>query len=246
MKRINRYYDAAKAHHTPEGFRNLEPSQRQEGDLQRWQDERKRQGLPKPPQQGYAQFTERWWQPADLSGNDDSVWWLGHASMLLRLSGRYILIDPVLSERASPLSFYGPKRRTPPPLTVEQLPAVDAVLISHNHYDHLDRRTVRQLARRFPQAEFIVPLGLKRWFRRYRLKVHELDWWQSLPLGELTVYATPARHWSMRTLWDRNRSPFAVGAQLGVLHVDRQCGHRVALGGQRRRQGALHCRQPEQ
>lgn len=116
------------------------------------------------------------------------------------------LIDPVLSERASPLSFYGPKRKTPTPLTVEQLPAVDAVLISHNHYDHLDRRTVRQLARCFPQAEFIVPLGLKRWFRRYRLKVHELDWWQSLSLGELTVYATPARHWSMRTLWDRNRS----------------------------------------
>ena len=126
--------------------------------------------------------------------------------MLLRLGGRYILIDPVLSERASPLSFYGPKRKTPTPLTVEQLPAVDAVLISHNHYDHLDRRTVRQLARCFPQAEFIVPLGLKRWFRRYRLKVHELDWWQSLSLGELTVYATPARHWSMRTLWDRNRS----------------------------------------
>ncbi|HGM6756350.1 TPA: MBL fold metallo-hydrolase [Serratia marcescens] len=206
MKRVNRYYDAAKAHHTPEGFRNPEPSQRQEGDLQRWQDERKRQGLPKPPQQGYAQFTERWWQPADLSGSDDGIWWLGHASMLLRLGGRYILIDPVLSERASPLSFYGPKRKTPTPLTVEQLPAVDAVLISHNHYDHLDRRTVRQLARRFPQAEFIVPLGLKRWFRRYRLKVHELDWWQSLSLGELTVYATPARHWSMRALWDRNRS----------------------------------------
>lgn len=206
MKRINRYYDAAKAHHTPEGFRNPEPSQRQEGDLQRWQDERKRQGLPKPPQHGYAQFTERWWQPADLSGSDDSVWWLGHASMLLRLGGRYVLIDPVLSERASPLSFYGPKRRTPPPLAVGQLPAVDAVLISHNHYDHLDRRTVRQLARRFPRAEFIVPLGLKRWFRRYRLNVYELDWWQSVSLGELTAYATPARHWSMRTLWDRNRS----------------------------------------
>lgn len=207
LKITNRYYDAGKAHHTPQGFRNPEPSQRQAGDLKRWQDERKQLGLPKPPQMGYPQFTQRWWQRADLSGSDNSIWWLGHASMLLRLDGRYILIDPVLSERASPFSFYGPKRKTPPPLTVQQLPTVDVVLISHNHYDHLDRRTVRQLARRFPQATFIVPLGLKNWFRRYRLqRVEELDWWDSLQLGDLTFHCTPARHWSMRTLWDRNRS----------------------------------------
>ncbi|HFK7186280.1 TPA: MBL fold metallo-hydrolase [Serratia odorifera] len=206
-KNTNRYYDASKAHHTPQGFRNPEPSQRQEGDLRRWQDERKKRGLPKPPSDGYQQFTANWWQQADLGGEQDCIWWLGHASILLRLDGRYVLIDPVLSPRASPLSFYGPKRRTPPPLTVRQLPAVDVVLISHNHYDHLDRRTVRQLARRFPQATFIVPLGLKNWFRRYRFaRVEELDWWDSLSVGEMTFHATPARHWSMRSLWDRNRS----------------------------------------
>ncbi len=207
LKITNRYYDAGKAHHTPQGFRNPEPTLRREGDLKRWQDERKQQGLPKPPQMGYQQFTQRWWQQADLSGSDNGIWWLGHASMLLRLEGRYILIDPVLSQRASPLSFYGPKRKTPTPLTVQQLPTVDVVLISHNHYDHLDRRTIRQLARRFPHATFIVPLGLKSWFRRYRLqRVEELDWWDSLQLGDLTFHSTPARHWSMRTLWDRNRS----------------------------------------
>ncbi len=207
MKITNRYYNASKAHHTPQGFRNLEPTQRQEGDLQRWRAERKKLGLPKPPQMGYRQFTQRWWQQADLQGSNDSVWWLGHASVLLRLGGRYVLIDPVLSPRASPLSFYGPKRKTPSPLAVRDLPAVDVLLISHNHYDHLDRRTIRQLARRFPQATCVVPLGLKHWFRRYRFqRVEELDWWDSLALGDLTVHAVPARHWSMRTLWDRNRS----------------------------------------
>ncbi|WP_279023513.1 MBL fold metallo-hydrolase [Gibbsiella quercinecans] len=207
MKITNRYYNASKAHHTPQGFRNLEPTQRQEGDLQRWRAERKKLGLPKPPQMGYQQFTQRWWQQANLQGSNDSVWWLGHASVLMRLGGRYVLIDPVLSQRASPLSFYGPKRKTPSPLAVRDLPAVDVLLISHNHYDHLDRRTIRQLARRFPQATCVVPLGLKRWFRRYRFqRVEELDWWDSLALGDLTVHAVPARHWSMRTLWDRNRS----------------------------------------
>lgn len=207
MKITNRYYDASKAHHTPQGFINLEPTLHKDGDLRRWQDERKKLGLPRPPQEGYERFTQRWWQTADLSGNQDSVWWLGHASMLLRLSGRYVLIDPVLSHRASPVNFYGPKRKTPPPVTVQQLPAVDVVLISHNHYDHLDRCTIKALTKRFRQATFVVPLGLKRWFSHYPAKrVVELDWWESLVLEDMTLYATPARHWSMRTPWDRNRS----------------------------------------
>ncbi|WON78309.1 MBL fold metallo-hydrolase [Serratia sp. UGAL515B_01] len=207
MKITNKYYDASKAHHTPQGFRNLEPTLHEKGDLKRWQKERKKQRLPKPPQAGYAQFTQRWWQQADLSGSTDCIWWLGHASVLLRLGGRYVLIDPVLSSRASPVSFYGPRRKTPPPLTIQQLPAVDVVLISHNHYDHLDKRTICELTKRFRSATFIVPLGLKSWFSHYPAKrVVELDWWESVTLDGMAFYATPARHWSMRTPWDRNRS----------------------------------------
>lgn len=207
MKITNRYYDANKAHHTPQGFINPEPTLHKQGDLRRWQEERKKLGLPKPPQEGYEQFNQRWWQAADLGGNQDSVWWLGHASLLLRLGGRYVLIDPVLSPRASPVNFYGPKRKTPPPVTVQQLPAVDVVLISHNHYDHLDRCTIKELTKRFRQVTFVVPLGLKRWFSHYPAKrVVELDWWESLVLDDMTLHATPARHWSMRTPWDRNRS----------------------------------------
>ncbi|KEY58095.1 MBL fold metallo-hydrolase [Serratia sp. DD3] len=207
MKKNNKYYDASKAHHTPWGFTNPEPSLRKAGDLKRWQDQRKKQGLPKPPQAGYEQFIQQWWQAADLSGDHDSIWWLGHASILLRLGGRYVLIDPVLSSRASPVNFYGPKRKTPPPLTVQQLPTIDVVLISHNHYDHLDRLTISELTKRFRGITFVVPLGLKQWFSHYPAKrVVELDWWDSFTLDTTTFYATPARHWSMRTPWDHNHS----------------------------------------
>jgi len=203
----NRWYDSSKAHHTPEGFRNPEPDERQPGDLQRWRRERKAQGLPPPPQQGYAGFTAQWWQPADLSGRDDRIWWLGHAALLLRIRQRYILIDPALSPRASPLRFAGPLRRTPAPLNIRDLPRLDLVLVSHNHYDHLDTPTVKQIIRRFPQVSFVVPLGLAAWFSRQGArKVKQLDWWQSLQIDDLCIDAVPARHWSMRTPRDRNRS----------------------------------------
>ena len=203
----NPWYDSSKAHHTPEGFCNPEPERRKPGDLQRWRRERKAQGLPLPPQQGYGAFTEQWWQPADISGSDDRIWWLGHAAVLLRLNQQYILIDPALSSRASPLSFAGPQRKTPAPLSIADLPRLDVVLISHNHYDHLDRPTVKAIVRRFPQATFIVPLGLAKWCRAQGVKqVHQLDWWQPFTVGDLCFDAVPARHWSMRTPRDRNRS----------------------------------------
>ncbi|MFD1803346.1 MBL fold metallo-hydrolase [Mixta tenebrionis] len=207
MKWKNPWYDASLPHHTPEGFRNLEADLRQPGDLQRWRNERKAQGLPLPPAQGYDAFTQRWWQPADLSGDRDAVWWLGHAALMLRLDGRYGLIDPALSARASPLRFYGPQRKTPAPLAIADLPALDWVLISHNHYDHLDKPTIRAILRRFPQVQFIVPLGLEPWFRRIGARqVVQLDWWQQTQRHGITFHAVPARHWSMRTLTDRNRS----------------------------------------
>lgn len=203
----NPWFDASKSHHTPEGFRNPEADKRQPGDLDRWRKERKAKGLPFPPEQGYDRFIERWWHPADLSGTDDRVWWLGHAALMMRLNERYLLIDPALSKRASPLPFIGPERKTPAPLQINQLPRLDYVLISHNHYDHLDLTTIKRIIRRFPEVTFIVPLGLKRWFdRRGARNVQQLDWWQACQREKLTITAVPARHWSMRTLYDRNRS----------------------------------------
>jgi L-ascorbate metabolism protein UlaG (beta-lactamase superfamily) len=203
----NPYYDPAQPHHTPQGFRNLEPAARAPGDLQRWRRERREAKLPRPPASGYEAFQAAWWQPADFAPAGDAAWWLGHACVLLRVGGLHVVTDPVLSPRASPLAFAGPRRRTPVPATVAQLPPVDVVLISHNHYDHLDRRSVRQLARRFPEALFLVPLGLKRWLQREGVRrAEELDWWQSARLGGAEFTCVPARHWSARSLWDRNRT----------------------------------------
>ncbi|QWT21871.1 MBL fold metallo-hydrolase [Bacillus sp. NP157] len=207
MAWTNPYFDASKAHHATDGFRNLEPDTRPPGGLKRWRRERKEQNLPRPPVGGYEAFAQRWWQPADFSGADDAAWWLGHATNLVRRQGLTVITDPVLGKRASPLSFAGPLRRTPTPVEVAALPRIDVVVISHNHYDHLDRDSVRAIAQRFPQAVFLVPLGLKRWFDRERIgNVRELDWWASTEVGGSVFTFVPARHWSARTLWDRNRS----------------------------------------
>lgn len=207
MAWTNPYFDPSKPHHAEDGFRNLEPETREPGGLRRWRRERKEQGLPRPPGEGYEAFARRWWRKADFNDTGDAAWWLGHASMLVRQGGLTVLTDPVFGERASPVRFAGPARRTPSPVDVAGLPSIDVVAISHNHYDHLDRRTVRAIARRFPQATFLVPLGLKRWFDRERIaNVRELDWWESTEVRGARFIFVPARHWSARTLWDRNRS----------------------------------------
>ncbi|MEE9652446.1 MBL fold metallo-hydrolase [Enterobacter soli] len=204
----NPWYDPSLKHHTPAGFRNTLPAGHQQGDVDRWRKERKSAGLPKPPALGYDAFLNQWWQPVILNTlPEDGVWWLGHASMLLRMDGNYILTDPVFSRRASPLPFVGPERKTPPAISVDKLPQLDALVISHNHYDHLDAATVRHLLRRFPDLHVFVPLGLASWFRRRGAKnVTELDWWQSISWQGMTLTAVPAQHWSMRTPWNRNRS----------------------------------------
>lgn len=203
----NPWYDPDKPHHTPAGFRNPEEELRARGELKRWRKERKAAGLPFPPAQGYAHFTREWWQEADLAGSDDAVWWLGHASLLLRTAGQYSLIDPVLSARVSPVSFLGPERKTPSPLALSQLASLSCVLISHSHYDHLDRPTIKKILRRFPDVLFVVPLGLAPWFRKVGARnVVQLDWWETTQAAGLNIHAVPARHWSMRTPFDRNRT----------------------------------------
>ena len=154
-----------------------------------------------------------------------SVTWIGHATVLLRIAGKNILVDPIFSERASPVSFAGPKRIVPLPIDVPQLPPIDVVLITHNHYDHLDESSVRRLAS-MPQGSprFLVPLGLKVWFADLGIeRVEEMDWWQNTREGDATITFVPVQHWSRRTLTDRDRTlwgGWAIdGDGLRVVHL---------------------------
>jgi N-acyl-phosphatidylethanolamine-hydrolysing phospholipase D len=147
---------------------------------------------------------------APPTGDGPGVTWVGHSTLLFTYRGISILTDPVFSDRASPLGFTGPKRVVPPAYTQESLPHVDVAVISHAHYDHLDLPGLRRLAALQPHIRFIVPLGLAGYVRRAGFDdVVEIDWWQSDHRDGVTVTATPARHWSSRTPFDRNQTLWA-------------------------------------
>ena len=157
----------------------------------------------------------RFWQPAEKNklhspSEKPQVTLLGHSTALLQYQGINILTDPIFSQRASPLSFAGPKRYTPAAIKLEQLPKIDAVVISHNHYDHLDIRTVKALGN---DPLWLVPLGLKQWFAKVGIdNVIELDWWDSHPIMGMSIQALPSQHWSRRTIFDTNKSLWASWA----------------------------------
>ncbi len=142
-----------------------------------------------------------------------TVTWINHDTFFIKYGSVHILTDPIWSRRCSPVSFAGPKRHHLPPLTLDELPRIDCVLISHNHYDHLDKYTVKQLFASHPDIQWIVPQGLKAWFHRLGItKVIELSWWEQTHLPAaipLKVTAVPAQHFSGRGLWDRNKSLWA-------------------------------------
>jgi len=134
-----------------------------------------------------------------------TVTWVGHSTLLVQLEGVNILTDPHWSARASPVSFAGPRRVSAPGLRFEDLPPIHVVVISHDHYDHLDEATVKRLAAEH-RPRFIVPLGLKQWFADAGIAdVEELDWWGRREERGLRFTCVPAQHFSGRTLWDRNR-----------------------------------------
>lgn len=189
-------------------FTNLDPHAPIGGNVLRWQWQKLLAGLPKPPQGGYEAFVQRWLATPDFTpGPEPRVWWLGHATVLLRVGGLHLITDPHLTPRASPFSFVGPKRFVPAPAGTDRLPRIDAVLISHNHYDHLDDRSIRALLRANPAMVCYVPLGLKPWFlKRGAEVVHELGWWEKQELQGLEIHCVPAQHWSARSLLDRNQT----------------------------------------
>jgi L-ascorbate metabolism protein UlaG (beta-lactamase superfamily) len=140
---------------------------------------------------------------------DLAVTWYGHSSAIIELDGYRVLADPVWGERCSPSRAVGPQRLHEPPSALDALPAIDAVIISHDHYDHLDVDTVKQLART-QRAKFFVPLGIGAHLRAWHIpddRIVELDWNETAQLGDLTLVCTPARHFSGRflsrnvTLW---------------------------------------------
>jgi L-ascorbate metabolism protein UlaG (beta-lactamase superfamily) len=134
-----------------------------------------------------------------------TVTWIGHATLLVQLDGVNVLTDPHFSERASPFSFVGPRRLNPPGVAFEALPPIHAVVISHDHYDHLDRRTVERLAAAH-RPLFLVPLGMKAWFAGLGIeRVVELDWWDSRRVGPVTFTLTPLQHWCARSPFDTDR-----------------------------------------
>jgi N-acyl-phosphatidylethanolamine-hydrolysing phospholipase D len=141
-----------------------------------------------------------------------SVTWIGHSTLLVQIGGVNILTDPQWNERASPVSWGGPRRMSPPGVAFEDLPHIDAVLISHDHYDHLDLMTVQRLAAAHDPL-FLVPLGLKAWFADNGIRrVEELDWWQEHEYRGVRFVCTPAQHFSQRTLWDANERLWASWA----------------------------------
>jgi N-acyl-phosphatidylethanolamine-hydrolysing phospholipase D len=226
-----------KSHHTQSGFRNnyVSSVDRSLIEVLRWQFARVTQRLPPPPTVATPRVIADMEFIAANAGAGaamiPAVSWIGHASMLVQASGLNILTDPVFSPRASPLAYVGPARAQPPGIELKDLPSIDVVVISHNHYDHLDRASIQSLAKqRGGPPLFLVPLGLKKWLAKHGIaRVIELDWWDhytytratrdddSLAEGRrVEFHFTPAQHWSSRTLSDRNKTLWGSWAVFGA------------------------------
>ncbi|MGA9028336.1 MAG: MBL fold metallo-hydrolase [Steroidobacteraceae bacterium] len=210
-------------HHTARGFRNnyVGSVTKSLGEVLCWQIQRVRAGLPPAPrvptpsQTADLEFIERNARPPDMV---PAVTWIGHASALVQADGLNVLTDPIFSRRASPLRFMGPARAQPPGLRLDELPHIDVVVISHNHYDHLDRDSIRSLSRQPGGAPlFLAPLGLKAWLLALHIEnAVELDWWQHHVHGGVDFHCTPAQHWSARSVHDRNRTLWCAWSVLGA------------------------------
>jgi len=220
LAQANPPVDAAKPHHTRDGFKNnyIGTVNKGFGELVRWQIERRRQGLPLPADAPTPVQTPDFGRINSYKAGAGSranappvITWIGHASMLVQAGGLNVLTDPVFSNRASPIQLIGPVRAQPPGVAVADLPPIDVVVISHNHYDHLDRQSVLDIAQRAEAAgthtQFLVPLGMRSWFVELGLThTREMDWWDTHTDHGVTFTFTPTQHWSARGIGDRNQT----------------------------------------
>lgn len=145
-----------------------------------------------------------------LSAPDGSLYRLGHSTALLKLDGHLWLTDPVFSERASPVQWAGPKRFHPPPISIEELPPIKGVILSHDHFDHLDRAAIMKLAHKV--EVFVAPLGVGERLIAWGIdssRVRQLDWWGETTIGDVKFVAVPAQHFSGRSLFDEDKTLWA-------------------------------------
>ena len=211
--------DPERPHHVAGGFRNVTGAQvaKPFSWLVRWRIDQWREGVPPPPRTAtpvtlpQLQLLKSNNEPVRRTGARaarppvPSATWIGHATVLVQSGGLNILTDPIFSERASPVTFFGPRRAQPPGIALAELPPIDVVLVSHNHYDHLDRWSAVQLDQRSEgRTLFLVPLGLKAFLARQGVRnVVELDWWEAHRHEGVEFRLVPVQHWSARGLHDR-------------------------------------------
>ena len=150
--------------------------------------------------------TSNQWQLLTFEDINYAVW-IGHATYLINHGDLNILTEPIFSERASFISWLGPKRMIPPAIPLKDLPKIDVVVISHNHYDHFDMPSLKKLHKLNPETIFLVARGDKRRLKRAGIShVHEFLWWENIQIQDTTFTFTPVQHWSKRGLYDRNKS----------------------------------------
>ncbi|MFC1528292.1 MBL fold metallo-hydrolase [Candidatus Latescibacterota bacterium] len=194
------------SHHTEKGFRNPFTGFQEHGfsDFLKWAVERKKGTKEKNK-------TEYSFETVDNDGSylrenkdDISVTWVGHSTLLVQLKEVNILTDPMWGSRASPVAWAGPERLVKPVIAFENLPEIHVVLISHDHYDHLDKGTLKRLG---SKPFYVVPLGIGKYLKKLRIdNYRELDWWDTVTYGGIEFACTPAQHFSGRWMFDRNKT----------------------------------------
>lgn len=198
-----RWHGPPSDHFDGKRFRSIEPPGRHAfGEFLRWMTHRDR-----GPWRDFTDTPPGAAPPERVAGGRLRVTFVNHSTVLIQVDGLNVLTDPVWSERVSPFAFVGPRRHRPPGIRFEDLPPIDAVLVSHNHYDHMDLATLRRLARAH-RAPIFVGLGNARFLETHAIsRARDLDWWESVALSDrVALTAVPARHFSARSPFDQNRT----------------------------------------
>jgi len=194
-------------HHLPDGtFRNPEGSPKRDANIKwsmsKWYKEKKKIKINIPSDHRIEK--NKVLKNFEKFKNDDYVAWIGHATFLIKLGNTTIITDPVFSKNMGPWIF-GPKRFVDPAVNLEELPEINLLLLTHNHYDHLDYKTIKKFP--FKESKVLTPLKLGKYFTKSKFKkVKELDWYDQVQVNNLKITLMPAVHWSKRTLTDTNKT----------------------------------------